>query len=256
MMLLGTWFGALGICDLIAGGKPTNRKALLASAVAAVTAAATLMLAEYPIATTAGFALIVLIASLAWTLGRMGLKPPGATEDVSEHSLSSGSRAGILLAGMVLGTAAVAATAGAWDRGPANRLRDWAYELPFDVQGNSYGRLVLLVGSGLFLCATANVLVRIVLTSLGDPIEAGEDRLKGGRFIGPMERLLIFGFAASGDITAAAVVVSAKSLLRFPELSAATKDSGTAAKVDAVTEYFLVGSLASWMIAFVPVIFL
>ena len=36
-----------------------------------------------------------------------------------------------------------------------------------------------------------------------------------------MERLLIIGFGAAGHIEAAAVVVAAKGILRFPELQAA-----------------------------------
>jgi hypothetical protein len=65
-----------------------------------------------------------------------------------------------------------------------------------------------------------------------------------------MERLLILGFAVAGQLTAAAIVVSAKSLLRFPEISRSDR------RIDAVTEYFLVGSMSSWLIALAPTVLL
>jgi hypothetical protein len=63
-----------------------------------------------------------------------------------------------------------------------------------------------------------------------------------------MERVLILGFVLAGEPAAAALVVSAKSLLRFPELRAKADDLQTRS-VDALTEYFLVGSLTSWLAA-------
>lgn len=76
--------------------------------------------------------------------------------------------------------------------------------------------------------------------------------------IGAIERLLIYGLAVVGEPTAAALIVSAKSLLRFPELSKVARQpdggeegegSTEAAAVDYVTEYFLLGSLVSWFVA-------
>ena len=68
---------------------------------------------------------------------------------------------------------------------------------------------------------------------------------EGGRLLGPMERLVILGLGLAGDYTAAGIVVAAKGLLRFPELQAARKEPTIAA----VTEYFLVGSFTSWLLA-------
>lgn len=73
-----------------------------------------------------------------------------------------------------------------------------------------------------------------------------------------IERYLIFGLAVAGEPTAAALVVSAKSILRFPELSRKARDRGdedrVVADVDVVTEYFLLGSLTSWLLALAPVV--
>jgi hypothetical protein len=100
--------------------------------------------------------------------------------------------------------------------------------------------------------ATANQLVRLVLGSVGAVRPAGEpqpsDRLKGGRLLGPMERLLILSLGAGGQVAAAGAVVAAKGIIRFPELNAQKGRSGEIG-IDEVTEYFLLGSFASWLLA-------
>ena len=60
-----------------------------------------------------------------------------------------------------------------------------------------------------------------------------------------MERLLILALALAGQVTAATVVVAAKGLLRFPELQARREQE----RIHRLTEYFLVGSFASWLVA-------
>lgn len=122
----------------------------------------------------------------------------------------------------------------------------------------STDRALLLAGGLLVQGSTGNVLVRLVLlaTQTINPAQAGArepaPRLKGGRLLGPMERLVILGLGLAGDYTAAGVVVAAKGLLRFPELQAARKDLDIAA----VTEYFLVGSFVSWLVALATVVLL
>ena len=80
---------------------------------------------------------------------------------------------------------------------------------------------------------------------MGVPAADNEKSLKGGRLLGPMERLLIVGLGLAGHVTAASIVVAAKGLLRFPELQ---RGSGAGGPSD-VTEYFLIGSFASWLLA-------
>jgi len=117
---------------------------------------------------------------------------------------------------------------------------------------------LLLLSLGLFLGSPANGVVKAVLTSAGTRWRESEQTLRGGRLIGILERWLIFALAIAGDPTAAALVVSAKSLLRFPEISRsarAEEDARAAAgprQIDIVTEYFLLGSLTSWALAIAP----
>ncbi|HOA87450.1 MAG TPA: hypothetical protein PK801_14330 [Aggregatilineales bacterium] len=66
--------------------------------------------------------------------------------------------------------------------------------------------------------------------------------LKGGRLIGPLERVVMFGLVLAGTYTLLAAVLAAKGIVRFPEISR-DRDAGNRA------EYFLVGSLVSWVIA-------
>jgi len=116
-------------------------------------------------------------------------------------------------------------------------------------------RLLMIVGVVLVQLATANQLVRLVLGSVGAVKPVGQpqpsDRLKGGRLLGPMERLLILGLGLGGQLTMATAVVAAKSIIRFPEITAQRDKNGTPGLgIDDVTEYFLVGSFASWILAF------
>lgn len=110
----------------------------------------------------------------------------------------------------------------------------------------------MIVGVVLVQFATANQLVRLVLGSVGAVRPAGEpqpsDRLKGGRLLGPMERLLILSLGVGGQVAAASAVVAAKGIIRFPELNAQKNRNGGVG-IDEVTEYFLVGSFTSWLLA-------
>lgn len=90
--------------------------------------------------------------------------------------------------------------------------------------------------------------------------------MKAGRIIGPIERVLIFAFAVAGQLAAAALIASAKSILRFPEVTQAARNGEGRGEGDGSTEqgipldpfkaseYYLLGSLASWAIAIIPVL--
>ena len=116
-------------------------------------------------------------------------------------------------------------------------------------------RLLMIVGVVLAQFATGNRLVRLVLASVGAVRPVGEpqpsDRLKGGRLLGPMERLLILSLGVGGQVAAASAVVAAKGIIRVPELNTqkSSTDNATGVGIDEVTEYFLVGSFASWLLA-------
>lgn len=118
-------------------------------------------------------------------------------------------------------------------------------------------RVLLLAGLLLIQLATGNVIVRLVLVQVGAIRRPGSpqpsDRLRGGRLLGPMERLVILGLGLAGEVTAASLVIAAKGLIRFPELQHSRQGEGSSLddslEVYEVTEYFLVGSFVSWLIA-------
>jgi hypothetical protein len=134
--------------------------------------------------------------------------------------------------------------------------------------------LVAGIGSALFLVDSANVVVAQALpaelspdaqrtaaaAAAGRPKRFGRRRtgrasdadadadadrtvtLKGGRMIGPIERLLLAGFSLAGAFPVVAALIAAKGIVRFPEIRRET--TGYQA------EYFLIGSLVSWAMAF------
>ncbi len=172
--------------------------------------------------------------------------------DVSVGALIGVLAVGLSLAGLnelallALGAGAVAAVLGA-------ALLTTEPTLPTRLAGTVLGRwpvsdVVVATGVVLVQLASANVAVRLVLDAVGVPATSNEKQLKGGRVLGPMERLFIVGLGAVGELTAAAVVIAAKGLLRFPELQRAQQQRPPAGPSD-VTEYFLVGSFASWLVA-------
>lgn len=128
-------------------------------------------------------------------------------------------------------------------------------------------RAVAAVAAVLAQWGTGNIVVRLVLAGTGVPRTAdgeeftAEQRLKGGRLLGPMERTFILGLGLVGQLPAAAVIATAKGLLRFPELQAVHRETlvgprGTPVRpppgpqrIDTTTEYFLVGTFTSWLFA-------
>lgn len=119
-----------------------------------------------------------------------------------------------------------------------------------DLGDVSADRFLVLLGAFAIQLSTGNVLVRLVLKATGtiNPRADGAmppTQLKGGRLLGPLERVFILALALGGQVTAASVVVAAKGLLRFPELSSRHEQQ----TVHEMTEYFLLGSFASWLVA-------
>lgn len=92
-----------------------------------------------------------------------------------------------------------------------------------------------------------------IATAIADATAAGPDvqtptptptvpTLKGGRLIGPLERVIVFALTLTGVYSLLAAVLAAKGIVRFPEIS---RDGDTGSRA----EYFLIGSLVSWVIA-------
>ncbi len=155
---------------------------------------------------------------------------------------------------LVLGGSLVAGVlCSAWASPAGGLLGDWldSAQVPA-LRGVTPDRVLLLTGTFLVMLSTGNVLVRLILSATGttNPAlhhtsEDPEQRLKGGRLLGPMERVLIVGLGLAGQLTAASIVIAAKGLLRWPELQSKTEQQW----IHRLTEYFLVGSFVSWLVA-------
>ncbi|MCW3768755.1 hypothetical protein OCL88_19975 [Paenarthrobacter sp. PAE-2] len=90
--------------------------------------------------------------------------------------------------------------------------------------------------------------VKVASVRAGEKPKRGPE-LKGGRLIGPIERLLIVVLAFAGAPQIIAALAAAKGIVRFPEIS---EDRGSGSKA----EEFLVGSLASWTLSAIAVLYL
>lgn len=160
-------------------------------------------------------------------------------------------------------------------------LRSPFGDIPFDLA-------ILTLGAAVFLLESSNLVVRAALdgehtwrpaelrliatdTAVEDPAaaggataEQGQDAgvavspveegvtasipasdpragFKGGRLIGPLERILVMILTLAAAYPILAAMLAAKGIVRFPEIS---RDGETGARA----EYFLVGSLVSWVI--------
>ena len=132
---------------------------------------------------------------------------------------------------------------------PDGWLTEWYASLEVQsLHDISFERFALTVGCLVFLVESANIIVRMVLAGTDAGVMASEQTLKGGRVLGPIERVLIFAMALSGQYAALTAIVAAKGILRFPEISRDV--AGRKA------EYVLVGSFVSWAVAltFVPLL--
>ena len=178
----------------------------------------------------------------------------------------------------VLALAAVVAALTAYDRTAADGFLVDAYAgIANDaVAAVSLETAVAAIAVAVFLTRSGNIVVRAALgRAHGDaaprtpsawelrvrgrllgtvdrPSPVAPERtttLRGGRFIGPFERLLILGLALIGAQTLIAGLLAAKGVVRFPEIS---EDRASGSKA----EEFLVGSLTSWALSAAAVLYL
>lgn len=216
--------------------------------VGALAAAAVALLAGLTSPRDVAAVVLVVVAVLAWG------------SSVS-RGFAAGGRAWVPLAVLGVTVAAALATAPLAPSPPAGGLVErWLDAVPWPLlDGVAPERALLLVALMLVQLSTGNVVVRLVLAATGTvlPAQHGtsgdpEMRLKGGRLLGPMERLVIFGLGLAGELTAAGIVIAAKGLLRFPEL----QSKGEQERIHQLTEYFLVGSFVSWLVPFASLVLL
>lgn len=271
---LGAVLLALGLADLLAGelaGEPTSRGRVLWSLIfALLTLALTCWITGLGLRSWCKFFAPLMVLSCPWLF----LRIQDSASHSAHHEVSVTKLWWAL--GFLGGTLVIALALSGVFRPTGDALLGAALqtlEIPA-LRSLNTDRFVFLVGSSVFLVASTNGIVRAVLGVAGTDIERSQQRLRGGRLIGPIERLLIYGLAVVGEPTAAALIVSAKSLLRFPELSRVARkpddtcasvddpgaddtskgtraDESRVTEVDYVTEYFLLGSLVSWFVALV-----
>jgi hypothetical protein len=246
MTTMGIWLMGVGIADLVAGlsGEPArgsrSRFAIGAAFVSSLVLALVFGLDAGP---------SLLLAAV--TGGSAG----GWIVTRGRDGLSEG-RASVALLYFLVVFVAIAGTASLWPPATESLASRGIARLPFSRLAEAPAEQAALVcGVLVFLFATSNAIVRLVLTAVGTKFSPAEQRLRGGRIIGPIERLLIFGLGLAGEPTAAALVISAKGLLRYPELAGMRSEPGSSARtIDVVTEYLLIGSLTSWTLTLFPLV--
>lgn len=112
--------------------------------------------------------------------------------------------------------------------------------------GFSLGKAGLLVAAYVYVCGRGVVLVRAVLELRSLHMRRDEDRSAGaidvarGRMIGLLERALALTLVLLGEFAAIGLIIAAKALARFKALENRE-----------FAEYFLIGTLASLLLAVV-----
>ncbi len=245
---LALWLLLVGLIDVIRRGRDASRHRLILGLALAGAGGSVLLAAALRPAGAAWPAWILAsLGAAGWVLGsglagarfRGAVVPslPAAVTGVAASAVGYGSLAIGLAALLLAGPAAGSAP------GLAQVLAGSALAaVPVD-------RTLLVAALLVVQVSTVNVVVRLLLDLVGVPASDNEKTLRGGRVLGPMERLIIVGLGIGGSLPGAAIVVAAKAILRFPELRVPRAgDPGYGGPSD-VTEYFLVGSFASWLVA-------
>lgn len=212
-------------------------------------------------ASAAGIVSVLAVLALTgdWSVGRvvLGLVAVATVlwwlHTAHRTAAGPGSPRGALLV-LGVGCAILLAFAG-HDTPSGGVLRSWlSHAAPPRLSTADPDRVLMTLAVAVAQLGPANRIVRLVLTVTGTLRPPGQpqasDALRGGRVLGPLERLLILSLALAGQVTAAGFVTAAKGLIRFPELTAQRgRGEINGVGIDAVTEYFLIGSFVSWALA-------
>jgi hypothetical protein len=127
------------------------------------------------------------------------------------------------------------------------------------IGGNRATQRLLLVAALAWCGPAADLLVRRILdaTGLPAPEAAAAAGFSSGRWIGRLERWLLVLCVAAGQPALAVIPIGGKALFRYAEVVAAARaeqprlvhpagDDGGELTHDALVDYVIVGSLASW----------
>jgi hypothetical protein len=249
VIVLAAFLTAIGLGDLTSSlsGRPENTVRAIVGIIVGAGSSFVLLATSGPMSRAVVAGVLITVAVALWQLLRL--------------SDTAWTPAGALpaLAALILPLAVAIAVSESFPE-VDGLVREIVDRLPAGAVGSrSPDTVVLTLAIVIALISTGNAVVRLALAGIGTPVASSETRLRGGRLIGPLERVLIFGLALAGEPTAAALVISAKGLLRFPELSDLRNQQeppgeGGVRRIDEVTEYLLVGSLVSWVVALAPVV--
>ncbi|WP_456867419.1 DUF3307 domain-containing protein [Galbibacter sp. BG1] len=117
--------------------------------------------------------------------------------------------------------------------------------LNFNLDILSSTQTLLVITAILFLTQPTSILIK-TLISIYTPkteMDKGDSLENAGKYIGMLERLLVFTFIATNHWEGVGFLIAAKSIFRFSDL--------TEAKDRKLTEYILIGTLLSFGIAIV-----
>lgn len=120
------------------------------------------------------------------------------------------------------------------------------YYFPFEIDFSLLLKPDILLFSIALLLVTSvsAILMRLVMSSWELKEDKEEDSLpKAGMYIGILERVFVFGFIALQQWQAIGLLIAAKSVFRFSDLSRA--------KDRKLTEYILIGTLLSFGLAII-----
>ncbi|WP_179352493.1 DUF3307 domain-containing protein [Winogradskyella vidalii] len=119
------------------------------------------------------------------------------------------------------------------------------YSSAFEFQINWDAKSLLLVTCLLFLSTPTAIIMKVIFSKWNiSKLTKGNESLKdAGKYIGILERLLVFIFIVVGHWEAVGFLITAKSVFRFGDL--------TASKERKLTEYILIGTLISFGIAII-----
>ncbi|MGN7221447.1 hypothetical protein ACTHQN_01175 [Curtobacterium flaccumfaciens] len=276
-MLAGVLLTLVGLADVVRARTGTDAapRRVLTTAVIVLLWAAVTTVAVLGLGLAVWSVLVAVVLAALWVATTIPVRSgsaPGGRDRALPWLRRSGSWPAVLLAVAVAVLLLWAPTADA-----SGFVVDWHRDAgPAFVGAVPLAALVAGIGSALFLVDSANVVVAQALPPGLSPdarpgaVAAGPTRrkrfdwrrttrapgadtdtdadtdgtvtLKGGRMIGPIERLLLAGFSLAGAFPVVAALIAAKGIVRFPEIRRET--TGYQA------EYFLIGSLVSWAMAF------
>lgn len=120
----------------------------------------------------------------------------------------------------------------------------WYIPYQFNISLIFSQKILLLISCLLFVSFVASIIIRTIISQWNPEKELkkeDESLAKAGKYIGILERLLIFTFIVIGQWEGVGFLLAAKSIFRFGDL--------TSAKDRKLTEYILIGTLLSFGLA-------